>query len=120
MAFLLFHRAPRHILMIGLGGGSLVKFCHRHLRNTRLTVVEIDPNIIEMREWFHIPPDDDRVQVTLEDGADFVRRGNRTANIFLIDAFDRGGVAPSLASGSLSNRGSNLRFTCQTNASCVR
>jgi spermidine synthase len=98
MAFLLFNRAPRHILMIGLGGGSLVKFCHRHLRDTRLTVVEIDPDIIELREWFHIPADDDRLQVILGDGADFVRRGDWTADILLIDAFDRGGVAPSLAS----------------------
>jgi spermidine synthase len=99
MAFLLFNRAPRDILMIGLGGGSLVKFCHRHLPDTRLTVVEIDPDIVALREWFHIPRDDDRLQVIIEDGADFVRRGDWAADILLIDAFDRAGVAPSLASG---------------------
>jgi spermidine synthase len=99
MAFLLFNRAPRHILMIGLGGGSLVKFCHRHLQGTRLTVVEIDPDIIELREWFHIPADDERLRIILGDGAEFVRQGDWTADILLIDAFDRGGVAPSLASG---------------------
>ncbi len=52
MAFLLFNRSPRHILMIGLGGGSLVKFCHRHLLETRLTVVEIDPDVIALRSGF--------------------------------------------------------------------
>src|SRR5882724_654284 len=98
MAFLLFNRAPRHILMIGLGGGSLVKFCHRHLQGTRLTVVEIDPDVIELREWFHIPADDERLRVILGDGAEFVRQGDWMADILLIDAFDRGGVAPSLAS----------------------
>jgi spermidine synthase len=98
MAFLLFNRAPRHILMIGLGGGSLVKFCHRHLPNTRLTVVEIDPDIVALRESFYIPPDDERLQVIVGDGADFVRRGEWMADILLIDAFDRTGVAPSLAS----------------------
>jgi spermidine synthase len=98
MAFLLFNRSPRHILLIGLGGGSLVKFCHRHLRETRLTVVEIDPHVIELRDWFHVPPDDDRLRVVLEDGADYVRRGGWTADILLIDAFDRAGVASSLAS----------------------
>jgi spermidine synthase len=98
MAFLLFNRAPRHILMIGLGGGSLVKFCHRHLQGTHLTVVEIDPDIIELREWFHIPADDERLQVILGDGAEFVQRGDWTADILLIDAFDPAGVAPSLAS----------------------
>lgn len=85
-------------LMIGLGGGSLVKFCHRHLRNTRLTVVEVDPDVVALREWFHIPTDDDRLRVLLEDGADYVRRGDWAADILLIDAFDPGGVAPSLAS----------------------
>ena len=98
MAFLLFNRAPRHIVMIGLGGGSLVKFCHRHLQGTRLTVLEIDPDIIELREWFHIPADDERLRIILGDGAEFVRRGDWTADILLIDAFDRGGVALSLAS----------------------
>jgi spermidine synthase len=98
MAFLLFNRTPRHILMIGLGGGSLVKFCHRHLPNTRLTVVEVDPDVLALRDWFHIPADDERFQVVLEEGADFVRRGGWSADILLIDAFDRAGVAPSLAS----------------------
>jgi spermidine synthase len=98
MACLLFNRTPRHIVMIGLGGGSLVKFCHRHLQNTRLTVVEIDPDIVALREWFHIPADDQRLQVILGDGADFVRRGGWTADILLIDAFDHAGVAPSLTS----------------------
>ena len=32
MGFLLLDPQPRRITMIGLGGGSLVKFCHRHLR----------------------------------------------------------------------------------------
>jgi spermidine synthase len=98
MAFLLFNRSPRHIVLIGLGGGSLVKFCHRHLRATHLTVVEIDPEIIAMREWFHIPPDDDRLQIIRGDGADFVCRGDWSADVLLIDAFDHGGVAPSLVS----------------------
>ena len=29
MAFLLFVPDPGHVLMVGLGGGSLAKFCHR-------------------------------------------------------------------------------------------
>jgi spermidine synthase len=44
-----------------------MKFCHRHLQSTRLTVVEIDPNIIELREWFHIPADDERLRIILGD-----------------------------------------------------
>lgn len=98
MAFLLFNRVPRHILMIGLGGGSLVKFCHRHLPNTHLTVVEINPDIVALRESFYIPPDDERLQVIVGDGGDFVRNHEWTADVLLIDAFDHAGIAPSLAS----------------------
>jgi spermidine synthase len=97
MAFLLFNRRPRHILLLGLGGGSLVKFCHRHLPDTQLTVMEVDAEIIGVRDWFHVPPDDDRLRVVLGDGADYVSRGDWSADILLIDAFDSAGVAPSLA-----------------------
>lgn len=43
MGFLLFNRMPDTLAMVGLGGGSLAKFCHRHLPCTRITVVEINP-----------------------------------------------------------------------------
>ena len=35
--------------MIGLGGGSLVRFCHRHLPHSRMTVVEINPAVVALR-----------------------------------------------------------------------
>ena len=46
MAFLLFMPEPRHVLMVGLGGGSLAKFCYRHLPQTRISVVEINADVI--------------------------------------------------------------------------
>ena len=35
MAFLLFNPAPKRIAMVGLGGGSLAKFCYRNLPKPR-------------------------------------------------------------------------------------
>ena len=43
MGFLLLNPQPRAIAMIGLGGGSLAKFCHRHLPSARITAVENNP-----------------------------------------------------------------------------
>src|SRR6185369_6747562 len=73
MGFLLLEPEPREIAMIGLGGGSLAKFCHRHLRSARITAVENNPGVIALRNEFAIPADDERLSVVAEDGAAFVR-----------------------------------------------
>lgn len=97
MAFLAFVPEPREILVLGLGGGSLVKYCHRHLPGSRLTVVEIDPHVIAFRDEFRVPPDDERLQVRLGDAAEHVARRQAAADVVLVDAFDREGAAPSLS-----------------------
>jgi hypothetical protein len=63
MGFLVFNSAPKQILMIGLGGGSLPKFCYRYLPGTDIEVVEIDPAVIALRDTFSIPQDNERFRV---------------------------------------------------------
>jgi len=104
MAFLLFTPVPRHVLMIGLGGGSLAKFCYRHLPRTRISVVEISPEVISLRREFQIPPDDERFEIIHDDGAAFLSRAGLTPDVILIDAFDEIGVAQSLASSDFYRR----------------
>lgn len=103
MGFLLFREHPRSVLMLGLGGGSLVKFCHCHLPNTRLTVVEIDDRVIALRSHFQVPPDDSRLTVVNADGSDYVRlllaAGKRT-DVLLVDAFDQCGIAAAVTEKS--------------------
>jgi spermidine synthase len=96
MAFLLFNRAPERILLLGLGGGSLAKFCHRRLPRTVLTAIEVNPDVIALREEFRIPPDDDRFRVICADGATYVGRLKRSKDVILADACDRRGIAPEL------------------------
>lgn len=96
MAFLLFHPEPRAILMLGLGGGSLAKWCHRHLPKARVTAVEIDPDVIAFRDQFLVPPDGERFRVVRGDAAQYVAQCEEKADVVIIDAFDRDGVAPAL------------------------
>lgn len=96
MGFLLFDPAPGHIAMIGLGGGSIAKFCHRHLPDTHLTVVEINPHVIALRERFKVPPDGPRFRVEHDDGARFVANTPHRFDVLLIDAFDAEGMPESL------------------------
>ncbi|MCE3262498.1 MAG: hypothetical protein K0R43_1577 [Pseudoduganella sp.] len=96
MGFLLFKPDPRRIGMIGLGGGSLAKFCHRYLPDATMDVAEIDAGVIELRDQFHIPADDARLAIHCMDGADYVRQSSGTFDVILLDGFDRHGQPPQL------------------------
>lgn len=98
MGFLLFNPAPRNIAMIGLGGGSLAKFCYRYLRESLIRVVEINPHVIALRDEFHVPPDDERFTVIRGDGAQFVRNRSNQCDVLMVDGFDSGGLPSRLCS----------------------
>lgn len=98
MGFLLLLPQPRDIVMIGLGGGSLAKFCHRHLPAARIEVVEVNPHVIALREEFHVPRDDERFQVIAGDGAHHVRHRAMPCDVLMIDGFDDDGQPDSLCS----------------------
>lgn len=98
MGFLWFKPEPKHIAMIGLGGGSLAKFCHRYLPATRIEVVEINPHVLALRDEFQIPPDDERLTVLLGDGAAFVRDAQTGCDVLMVDGFDYDGQPSALSS----------------------
>jgi spermidine synthase len=98
MGFLLFQPAPRHIAMIGLGGGSMAKFCYRHLAGAHIHVVEINPHVLALRDEFHVPPDDHRFRVIRGDGAHFVRYRSLRSDVLVVDGFDSSGQPSRLCS----------------------
>jgi spermidine synthase len=98
MNFLIFNKQPRHVGMIGLGGGSLQKACYRRLPRAIISVAEINPEVIALRDSFLIPKDDERLIICCEDGADFVRRQRSQFDVLLVDGFDDKGQPPQLCS----------------------
>ena len=96
MGFLLFHAQPRHILLIGLGGGSLVKYCYRNLPQCRITVLEINADVIAMRGQFMLPPDDERLQVIHCDAVSHLQQHSYDADVLLLDAYDENGLVAAL------------------------
>lgn len=96
MGFLLHQPAPQSIAMVGLGGGSLAKFCHRHLPHSCITVIEISLEVIALRDAFAIPPDSARFSVLHADAADFLRHNVTPFDVLLLDGFDANGVPPQL------------------------
>lgn len=100
MGFLLFNPAPASVLMIGLGGGSMLKYLHRHLPEADLTAVEINQGVIDMRHSFCIPPDSDRLRIVCADGAKFVAKPPRNYDVILVDGFTGAGMPEALCSRS--------------------
>ncbi len=104
MSFLLFNPEPRHLVMVGLGGGSIPKFCYRHFPAMQITAIEIDADVIAMRNEFCIPADDERFRIVHADGAKYISRLPLPADVVLVDAFDPEGIAPALAKGDFYDR----------------
>jgi spermidine synthase len=98
MGFALFVPRPCHIVMVGLGGGSLAKFCYRHFPGARITVIELRADVIALREQFLLPPDDARLQVVHADATAYIAGLAGSADVLLLDGFDAGGLPHTLGS----------------------
>ncbi len=99
MGFLLFHPRPRHVVMIGLGGGSLAKFAHHRLPGARVSVIENSAQVIAAaRSYFEVPPDGERFEVIQGDGAEYVRAHPEGCDVLMIDGYDGDAQVAALAS----------------------
>lgn len=99
MGFMLFHPQPRHFLMIGLGGGSLAKFCYHRLETSAVTVIENNPKVVAAaRMYFELPENDQRLRVVEDDGAAFVRVNPNSCDVLMVDAYDGHSQVLALAS----------------------
>ncbi|MCL6485063.1 MAG: transferase spermidine synthase, partial [Janthinobacterium lividum] len=96
MCFTLFVPRPRHIVMVGLGGGSLLKFCHRYLPEARITVLELRADVIALREQFMLPPDDARLRIIETDAVNYIAKHPGCADVLLLDGYDETGLPPAL------------------------
>src|ERR1700733_3431193 len=90
--------SPKRIAVIGLGGGSIPKWCDRQLPAAEITVIEINPKVVALRDQFYIPVDDDRFHVICGDGADYIAQTSGWFEVLLVDGFNLHGQPPQLCS----------------------
>lgn len=97
MAFLLFCPAPRDLLMVGLGAGSIPRFMRVRMPDVRVAVVEINPGVATAaRQYFGLPPEDKHLRIVLGDGAKYVPGHRGSADVLLLDGFEDGAHASEL------------------------
>jgi spermidine synthase len=83
--------APKRLLVVGLGGGTLPTALREVLPDAEIDTVEIDPSVTRVaREYFGFK-DDPKLKVFEMDGRVFVKRAAREGRKYdaiLLDAFD--------------------------------
>lgn len=98
MACLLFQPEPSDVLMIGLGGGSVAKFVRHYLPAACVRVLEIDPQVVAIaRQCFLVPADDERFEVIIGDGAEYMARDDIGADLIMVDGYDAESHVEALA-----------------------
>jgi spermidine synthase len=83
--------APRTVLIIGLGGGTLPRALAQILPQTRMEVVEIDPAVVRVAKRYFDFDSGDRISVAETDGRVYVKRAlreGRRYDLIMLDAFD--------------------------------
>jgi len=97
MAFLLFRPVPRAVLLLGLGGGSLVKFMLEYFNETHITAVDLNADVVSIaHQYFGLPHPSERLSIAVGDASDFVREQTATMDTLLVDVFDEFGLPERL------------------------
>ncbi len=92
--------APGHAVQLGLGAGSITRFCHAVL-HLRTTAVEINPEVIKAcRAWFRLPHEAAGLEVIEMDAALYVADPRRagSADVLCVDLYDHDAASPVLDS----------------------
>jgi spermidine synthase len=101
-SWLLFKKSVDDVLILGLGGGSLVRHLLYHFPECRLRAVESRASVVKLaRSHFGLPLDS-RLKVIVDDAGSYVRHhaqaGAGRHDLVLVDAFDSEGMSESIAS----------------------
>ncbi|HKY99754.1 MAG TPA: polyamine aminopropyltransferase [Rhabdochlamydiaceae bacterium] len=90
---ILTHGHVRNVLIIGGGDGGMLREVVRHKNIERIVLVEIDSSVVEFSKKF-LPDlsqgafDDPRVEIVIQDGAEFVKTKDRKFDVIICDSTD--------------------------------
>ncbi len=99
MSCLLFHPAPKKILLIGLGGGSIAKFLLHHFPDCHIDAVEIRNDVVKLAHGYFALPEHPNLQIFITDAFQLLTNNEgryKHYDLILVDAFNHDGVSDSV------------------------
>ena len=85
----LYQPHPRRVLIVGLGGGAMVRFLTHHEPQVHIDAVEIDPAVVRLADQYFGVRSGGNVRVHTADAVTFVESTADRYDLILMDAFLR-------------------------------
>lgn len=85
----LYQPHPRRVLIVGLGGGAMVRFLTHHEPQVQIDAVEIDPVVVRLADEYFGVRSGGNVRVHTADAVAFVESTTDRYDLILMDAFLR-------------------------------
>jgi spermidine synthase len=89
---LAYAQAPKRILMIGMGAGTISTYLARALPDAQIDVVELDPGVIAVGNQYFGLRESDKVHFIESDGRVYLNRHKDLYDVILLDAFRELGI----------------------------
>lgn len=94
---LAFREDPQRMLIVGLGGGTVPMFLHKHYPQAKIDAVDIDPVVVDVARTFFGFRDDALLQAHVADGRRFIETCQEPYDIIFLDAFGAENIPYALA-----------------------
>ncbi len=85
----LYQPQPRRVLVVGLGGGAMVRFLAHHAPGVRVDAVEIDPVVVRLADQYFGVRSGGNVRVVTADAVAFIEAIDEPYDVIFMDAFLR-------------------------------
>ncbi|MGE0862291.1 MAG: spermidine synthase [Vicinamibacterales bacterium] len=85
----LYQPQPRRVLIVGLGGGAMVRFMTHHEPQVQIDAVEIDPAVVRLAGEYFGVRSGGNVRVHTADAVAFVENTAERYDVIMMDAFLR-------------------------------
>jgi spermidine synthase len=83
----LFRPAQQRVLIVGLGGGGMIRFLDRFDSKLRIDAVEIDPLVVRVADEFFGVRSGPTTQIHTADGLQFIAQAGNRYDVIYMDAF---------------------------------
>ncbi len=88
----LFKNPQERILIVGLGGGGMIRFFHHQFPNSIVEVVEIDPAVVRVAKEYFETDEKKGIKIHTADAFEFLKRDLQAYDVIYMDAFLRPSV----------------------------